>query len=251
MQAPLLFDNGDACWLTSQFAAEYAIQFGEILPLLARLKLPLMLGGTSNHFRTHALTGAGGWDPHNVTEDADIGYRLAREGWRMGMIAPPTWEEAPATLPAWLKQRARWIKGHMQTWAVLMREPRRTMREMGLWPFLSMQLVLGGGILAAFAHGPLQALLVWAALDAGVAFAPALWALGLGGYVVAIYNIAAAAWLQRDWRMGLAALTMPLYWPLASIAAIMALASFTFRPHFWAKTEHGLTPRAAHAAQAS
>jgi cellulose synthase/poly-beta-1,6-N-acetylglucosamine synthase-like glycosyltransferase len=153
-------------------------------------------------------------------------------------------------LPAWLKQRRRWIKGHMQTWAVLMREPRRVMRELGFWPFVSMQLILGGGLLAAFAHGPLQALLVWTALDAGIAFAPELWVLALSCYVVAIYNEAAAAWLQRDWRMGFTALTMPLYWPLASIAAFFALLSFVFRPHFWAKTEHGLTARTAHAPQA-
>jgi cellulose synthase/poly-beta-1,6-N-acetylglucosamine synthase-like glycosyltransferase len=100
VQAPLLIDNARMGWLPSQFAAEYAIQFDAVLPLLARLGFPLMLGGTSNHFRTHALTSAGAWDPFNVTEDADIGYRLARDGWRFAMIAPPTWEEAPISLPA-------------------------------------------------------------------------------------------------------------------------------------------------------
>ncbi|NWG54724.1 MAG: glycosyl transferase family 2, partial [Hydrogenophilaceae bacterium] len=55
----------------------------------------------------------------------DLGYRLARAGWRIDVIDPPTWEEAPISFTAWRKQRTRWIKGHMQTWLVLMRAPFR------------------------------------------------------------------------------------------------------------------------------
>lgn len=130
VQAPLVIDNHAASWISRQFAAEYAIQFREILPMLARLNLPLALGGSSNHFRIEAVRAAGGWDPHNVTEDIDLGFRLARDGWRGGVIAPPTWEEAPIKLGAWLTQRTRWVKGHLHTWLVLMRNPFRTAREM-------------------------------------------------------------------------------------------------------------------------
>src|SRR6185295_8288155 len=98
---------------------------------------------TSNHFRVSALCAAGAWDPFNVTEDADVGYRLARDGWRLSAIAPPTWEEAPARLWPWLRQRTRWIKGHMQTWLVLMRDPFTTMKDLGFGGFLAMQLMLG------------------------------------------------------------------------------------------------------------
>lgn len=123
VQSPLRVDNGETSWIASQFAAEYAIQFRGILPLLAHMNAPLPLGGAGNHFRREALMDAGGWDPFNVTEDADLGYRLARRGWRIGVIAQPVFEEGPATLPAWLRQRTRWIKGHLQTWLVLMRSP--------------------------------------------------------------------------------------------------------------------------------
>ncbi|MBI3439657.1 MAG: glycosyltransferase [Proteobacteria bacterium] len=68
VQAPLVIDNAGAAWIARQFAAEYAIQFNEILPLLAMLKLPLPLGGSSNHFRTDILRLSGGWDPNNVRE---------------------------------------------------------------------------------------------------------------------------------------------------------------------------------------
>lgn len=128
VQAPLLADNARASWIAAQFAAEYAVQFLTILPLLARLGLPLPLGGTSNHFRVETLRACGGWDSYNVTEDADLGYRLARFGWRVAMIGAPTFEEAPISFAAWLRQRTRWIKGHLQTWLVLMRNPVRPRR---------------------------------------------------------------------------------------------------------------------------
>jgi cellulose synthase/poly-beta-1,6-N-acetylglucosamine synthase-like glycosyltransferase len=243
VQAPLLADNGDASWLARQFAAEYAIQFREMLPLLARLDLPLPLGGTSNHFRREALSDVGGWDPYNVTEDADIGYRLARAGWRMGVIAPPTWEEAPTTWRAWLRQRTRWIKGHVQTWLVLMRDPMRTWRELGTRGFLAMHLMLGGAILAALAHAPLQMLLLAAAFSPWLAAAPADWALAGFGLGVNVANNLAAAALLRDAALARAALTAPFYWPLATVAALCALIELVVRPHYWAKTAHGLSPR--------
>ena len=244
VQAPLLIDNADASWIASQFAAEYSIQFRGLLPLLAHLKVPFPLGGASNHFRRAALDEAGGWDPFNVTEDADLGYRLARAGWKLDVIAPPTWEEAPARFGPWLRQRTRWIKGHIQTWLVLMRNPFRTARDLGLGGFLWMQLVLGGGLVAACAHAPLLLLVLTAALLPGVVTAPPVdWVLVIFGYATASLGALFAAALERDRRLALSALTMPLYWPLSSIAAVMAIVEILLRPHYWAKTDHGRTRR--------
>ncbi len=244
VQAPLSVDNPDASWIARQFAAEYAIQFREILPLLARLGLPLPLGGSSNHFRIEALRAAGGWDPFNVTEDADLGYRLARDGWRADVIAPPTWEEAPITLGAWLGQRTRWIKGHMQTWLVLMRNPVRTAREMGLASFASMQLILGGGIAAACVHGPIACILLVAALSPYDILGPADFVLALVGYCVAAFTALTASALTGSLNHARAALLMPFYWPLASIAAARAAVEILLRPHHWSKTIHGVSARA-------
>ena len=243
VQAPLTIDNAGASWIARQFAAEYAIQFREILPLLARLRLPLPLGGTSNHFRTEALRAAGGWDPFNVTEDADLGYRLARDGYRAGVIGPPTAEEAPVTLGAWLKQRSRWIKGHLQTWLVLMRDPVRCAREMGFGAFAIMQLTLAGGVIAALVHGPL-AFVVLTAFLSPYNLGPADFALALFGYCVAVFSALTASALSGNLSHARAALTMPLYWPLSTLAAARALWELVFRPHHWAKTEHGVSQRA-------
>lgn len=244
VQAPLMADNEQASWIAGQFATEYAIQFGQILPLLARLGLPLPLGGSSNHFRTAALRATGGWDPHNVTEDADLGYRLARDGWRSDVIAPPTHEEAPVSFGAWFNQRTRWLKGHMQTWLVLMRDPLRSVREMGLGAFASMQLVLAGGIAAAFVHGPLACILLVAALSPYDLLGPTDFVLALFGYTVAIFSALSAYAQTGNFHHARAAFTMPFYWPLASLAAFRALVELIVRPHHWAKTDHGLSPRA-------
>ena len=114
VQARLTIDNTVDGWLARLFTAEYAGQFDVFLPGLAVMGLPLPLGGSSNHFRTATLRAAGAWDPYNVTEDADLGMRLARLGYRTATIASTTHEEAPARLGAWLRQRTRWFKGWMR-----------------------------------------------------------------------------------------------------------------------------------------
>jgi cellulose synthase/poly-beta-1,6-N-acetylglucosamine synthase-like glycosyltransferase len=145
VQAPLVAINADESWISRQFALEYAIQFGQALPFWAGLRAPFAIGGTSNHFRMEALRDCGGWDPYNVTEDADIGFRLARCGWSMTTITVPTYEDAPITMNAWVRQRSRWIKGHMQTWLVLMHDPLGLLSELGPAKFCAVQLQLGGG----------------------------------------------------------------------------------------------------------
>jgi cellulose synthase/poly-beta-1,6-N-acetylglucosamine synthase-like glycosyltransferase len=53
----------------------------------------------------------GGWDAWNVTEDADIGFRLARFGYESETLTSTTYEEAPISLGAFFRQRRRWCKG--------------------------------------------------------------------------------------------------------------------------------------------
>ena len=138
LQARLNIHNASENWLTAQFALEYTTLFDGLLPALERLGLPIPLGGTSNHFRRHTLLASGLWDPYNVTEDADLGLRLERQGRKIGILDSTTWEEAPADLGNWIRQRTRWIKGWMQTYLVHMRNPLVLQRELGLAKFIGM-----------------------------------------------------------------------------------------------------------------
>lgn len=148
VQARLCADNGAERWISGHFGAEYAGQFDVLLPVLSALKLPILLGGTSNHFRRDVLEDLGGWDPFNVTEDADLGIRLARAGWRTEVIASTTFEEAPVTLRAWLGQRTRWLKGWAQTLLVHGRHPRALVRDLG-WPGTAAMMALTAGPFAS------------------------------------------------------------------------------------------------------
>lgn len=248
VQARLNIYNPGRNFLTRQFTLEYAGLFDAILPAFERLNLPLPLGGTSNHFPRHMIEAAGAWDPYNVTEDADLGIRLARLGKRTAMLGSVTWEEAPAAPSAWLGQRTRWIKGWMQTYLVHMRAPGALLRDLGLWRFAGFQIIFGGLILSAIAH-PLVLLGVLHAAARGTLFATpaegwhaALWYLAAGNLAasyVAAAVLAALAVARRGGTMLMrCVLGIPLYWLAISIAAYLALVDLIRRPHFWAKTPH-------------
>jgi hypothetical protein len=237
VQAPLVAVNGGSNWIAAQWALEYDVQFGLLLPSLSLHDMPILLGGTSNHFRREALLAAGGWDAWNVTEDADLGIRLATAGLTIETIPAPTFESAPTEFGVWYAQRSRWLKGYLQTWLVLMRDPATTLRQMGLVRFLVTQLTLGGAILAPLVHAPcaaLVALAVWSGhLEIGRVGLGLLFA-GLG---VGLFGdlFAPGKW---SWTRLLAIATRPLYWPLHSLAAYRALWELANKPFFWAKTPH-------------
>lgn len=238
VQAPLVGKSSRANWISAHWALEYAIQFGSVLPALARLQAPIMLGGTSNHFRRRALEEAGGWDAWNVTEDADLGLRFARLGLPVGVIRPPTYEAPPETFGVWLAQRSRWLKGFLQTWCVLMRDPLQAWRELGAAKFLAVQLTLGGAILSALVHGPWALWCLFCGLSPDVTlglFGTVFTALAYGVHgLIALFAGGPKGWA----RLGLV-LTLPQYWPLQSLAMARAVYGLFSAPQYWAKTPHG------------
>ena len=252
VQARLAIDNAPATWLTRQFALEYAVLFSGLLPVLARWRAPVPLGGTSNHFRRAALLASAGWDPFNVTEDADLGVRLHRLGYRVGLLDSETREEAVPTFRPWLRQRTRWMKGWMQTWAVHMRSPAAIVRETGWRGLFFLQIVLAGPLLSALVH-PLFYILLAIDLWSGDLFRLPESASGqllmgittfnlLVGYLAAI-GLTAALAIRAGARPSLAVLaSIPLYWLLISLAAYRAVLHLTIRPHHWEKTPHAPRP---------
>ena len=249
-QARLAVDNGHESFLAYFFALSYAALFDVINPGVAQLGLPMPLGGTSNHFRTELLRRVVGWDAWNVTEDADLGLRLARFGYRVECISATTYEDAPVKLSDWMGQRSRWLKGWMQTLAVFLRTPRRHIRKMGLpqalAAFCAMATLIAGAL-----FGPLYGLRLAHDLFFGDLLAPgnvarlgvASLSLGVaffGGLAFVVPNLIGMArrGLRPSWRLALA----PLYLLLISCAAWRALYEWTREPFVWTKTEHA--PRA-------
>ncbi len=251
LQAELLFYNPDENWLTRQFTIEYAALFGLLLPALASYRLPLPLGGTSNHFRTDILCRVGAWDPYNVTEDADLGLRLARFGYVIETFESRTYEEANVSLGNWLKQRSRWLKGYFQTWLVHMRHPIRCATELGATGFWTFQAVTVGVVASALIHPVCLGLTLWLMLSGrAMPEEGRLVAIMLAGLSLAVFVSGYAAGLiagrralrrlgMGGWWLSLA--TMPLYWLLISLAAWMGAWQFIAKPFHWNKTEHGLS----------
>jgi len=237
LQAPLIADNPDENWLSAHWALEYDVQFGLLLPGLTRLKMPVLLGGTSNHFRLDALHALGGWDAWNVTEDADLGLRIARAGLRCAMISLPTFEDAPTDLNVWVAQRSRWVKGFIQTWLVLMRSPRVTLRELGLRQFIAANLSLGTAILAPLLFAPCMVIVLLALASNTLAIGPIGMTLLIAALMIGLVGdlCAPGRWHLR--RM-VAMLTRTFYWPLHFLAAVRAIWELAKDPFFWAKTPH-------------
>ena len=219
------------------WALEYAVLFGAIQPALARLGLPFLLGGTSNWFRTRALRDVGGWDAHNVTEDAELSIRLARTGWRSDVIDSTTWEEAPVQLRQWIRQRARWLMGFCVTTDVYVRRPIRLWRALGPAAMLAIVAQLPATLVCAAMH-PFGLLLILTDRTSGP-----LWLLAAAGYAISL----ALHWLVAR-RHGLPrwlAFAMPLYWLLHAAALVLALVDLARDPTHWRKTEHGVAERPA------
>ncbi|WP_342636477.1 glycosyltransferase family 2 protein [Methylobacterium nonmethylotrophicum] len=249
LQGRLVIDNTDDSWLTRCFTLEYAALFDVLLPLLAAAHLPVPLGGTTTHFRTQVLRELHGWDAWNVTEDADLGMRLALAGYRVGDLPLSTLEEAPARLRPWLRQRTRWMKGFIQTTITHSRHPLAALRRLGPLGMLCAVATVPGTVLSALAYPFALALAVWeitadplpAAPDflANLVTASGLTVLAAG--LCAMWLPALAGCRRRGW-WGLApwALLLPVYYGLVSAAAWLGLLELLLAPYRWNKTEHGL-----------
>ncbi len=251
LQAKLNFDNATENWLAKQFTIEYTSLFWGILPALDMLRLPIPLGGTSNHFRIEALRELGAWDAFNVTEDADLGMRIYRAGWRCKVLNSTTWEEAACQPGNWLRQRTRWLKGWMQTYAVHMRRPERLRAELGIGGFWAFQGLFAAVVISTLAHPLFYILLAYDTAHGGfMHHAESL--LGLHFWVIATFNLVAgygAAIVLGVVSLrarGVAdllpqILLIPVYWLCISVAAWRALYQLVTNPFYWEKTQHGIS----------
>ena len=246
VQGVLDFYNPRTNWMSRCFTIEYATWFRVILPGLERLGLAVPLGGTTLFFRRDRLEELGGWDAHNVTEDADLGIRLARRGYHTTILDSVTYEEACCKPIPWVKQRSRWLKGYAITWIVHMREPIRLWRDLGPKRFLGFQVQFLG-TLVQFALAPLLWSFWLVLMGVGHPFVPELQGAAFLGFfavfllseatTIALGLLALRARHHRALRFWLPALHV--YFPLAVLAVYKALWEVARAPFYWDKTQHG------------
>jgi cellulose synthase/poly-beta-1,6-N-acetylglucosamine synthase-like glycosyltransferase len=249
LQCSLSYFNSGENWLTRMFTLDYGLWFDQMLPGLERLNIPIPLGGTSNHFKIEVLRELHGWDPFNVTEDADLGVRLTQKGYRVGVVDSTTFEEASCHAGNWIRQRSRWMKGYMQTFLVHTRRPLHLMRTIGPRGFLGFVFFIGGTVLSGLFNPMFWLLYIgWlvAAITGFEAVFPepllflSLFNLLAGNGAMVFLNMLAP--IRRGWLELIPySLTAFGYWVIISIAAYRGLWQLLRNPFYWEKTQHGVS----------
>ena len=240
VQAKLMVANARQNFITRQFALEYCLRYELTLPGLARLGLPIPLGGTSNHFRTAVLRELGGWDAWNVTEDADLGMRCSALGYRVEVADSITRGEMPHQITAWTRQRTRWLKGFMLTALVHTRNPARTWRTFGRADTMTMLTFMAGTPLLYLAQPIVLA--IWASGYTGLAaqhlqvsFTLAMTQLA----ILAVWTaLVIAAARRHKLTSAVFAPLLPAYWLMHWTASWRGLYQLIRAPFLWEKTPH-------------
>ena len=248
LQGRLDYYNPQSNWLARCFTMEYASWFRIMLQALAQIGFAIPLGGTTLYFRRSALVELGGWDAHNVTEDADLGIRLARAGYRCAMLKTTTFEEANNMPLSWVQQRSRWIKGYFMTYAVHMRSPKTLRHDLGLWQFCGFQAVFLPSLLM-----PLLAPVSWSFWLIALGLVPqesfgvpapvliGLICLYAMAFTLDLLISAVGVFKAGHLRLLPWIPSQYFYYPLATLAAFKALFEVIIAPFYWDKTSHGNT----------
>jgi cellulose synthase/poly-beta-1,6-N-acetylglucosamine synthase-like glycosyltransferase len=248
LQGILDYYNSRTNWLTRCFTIEYAMWWRIVMPGIARLGLVVPLGGTTLFFRRSVLEDLGGWDAHNVTEDADLGVRLARHGYVTELLPTVTREEATSRAWSWVRQRSRWLKGFLITYMVHMRSPRALLRDLGFLRFMGVQTLFLASV-SQFAAAPL----LWSfwlsffgvthpvatTLGPGVMWGLAGLFLTAEALNIVIGLIAVSGRGHRHLMPVVP--TMMIYFTLGALAAYKALWELIRVPFYWDKTQHGVS----------
>ncbi len=249
LQGALNYFNRNENMLTRMFTLEYSYWFDYMLPGLGTLDIPIPLGGTSNHFKLDILRELGGWDPFNVTEDADLGVRAFAKGYKVAIVNSTTYEEANNEPFNWIRQRSRWIKGYMQTYLVHMRNPRRLVQKIGWKGFIGFNFFIGATSMTFLLYPVLLAFFLAYLVFDLKAIRPLFpdWVLYIStfnliaGNMLMIYINMLAVFKRRFYELIWFALLNPVYWLMHSIAAYKGLWQLITKPFYWEKTNHGLS----------
>ena len=243
VQAGVQLMNYDSSWYSVLNVLEYFFWFRSRLHYHAKMGM-IPLGGNTVFFAREVVDALGGWDEHNLTEDADMGIRISAMGEKVRVVyddAYVTKEETPPTLNHFMRQRTRWSQGFIQTlrkghWRELPTAQQKLMAlytlgfpgfqtllalyvPMALWMMITLKLAVP---LTMFLLIPLYLLVAHYFIS-----------------VVGLYEFASAHGLRPSLRMPIvmALAYLPYQWVL-SFAALRAFLRELRGINNWEKTKH-------------
>jgi glycosyltransferase XagB len=235
--------NYQSRWYSALNVLEYFFWFKSRLHYHARLGMT-PLGGNTVFFTRQVLQRVGGWDEHDLTEDADIGIRISLLGEPIRVVYDDryvTREETPPTLGQFIKQRSRWSQGFLQTllkgeWKRL---PTLGQRLLALYTlgFPFAQAVLGLYTLVSLLMIVILKIPVLVAIALCLPFY--LLAAHFTLTVIGLYEFTAVHGLKPPWQTPLVMALgyLPYQWVLA-YASVRATLRQLRGINNWEKTQH-------------
>lgn len=258
VQAKLNYYNTHQSILTKLFTIEYSSWFDIYLRGWWKIGWVVPLGGTSNFIRRDILLKLMGWDENNVTEDAELGIRIARKGYRVDIIDSTTWEEAVPYIKPWIKQRSRWHKGFLQCFLAHCIHPFGLVKDVGLWRALSVVLVGISPLVIAlnlimwfftisytmyffgFSFFEPLSIMIHEAFSNPWTFYLGLCCFILGNIFWMMCNLSGVI-RRGHWGLIKYVLLIIPYWILMSISAWIGIIEIIIKPSYWHKTPHGFS----------
>lgn len=108
--------NANENMLTRFISYEEAVAFRTYALGRNVLNLFVYLIGSCCFLRRDVVEKLGGWAEDSLSEDIEISVRLTKEGYSIRYVPEiQSWQESPAKLSVLVKQRVRWLRGHMET----------------------------------------------------------------------------------------------------------------------------------------
>lgn len=251
LQASLHFYNKYKNFLTYCFSIEYSMWFDFTIRSIDKFGSFFPLGGTSNHFKAKKLLELGKWDGFNVTEDAELGVRIARAGYKVSYLNSITEEECPITIHAWIKQRTRWIKGFMQTFCEYMffKKPIcikstinfKPIRKLKFFDIITFNLFI---MMSFFFF--ITMMVIFLNLDIATNIKDfklliIMSYINIFSFLIMTYMSFIIIIVKNKIKFNVFYLILfPFYWILHYIAGVRACYYLIVKPFYWAKTKHGI-----------
>lgn len=226
--------NSNYNFISKCFSLEYLVWFNAFLPSFIKSGMWIPLGGTSNHFKTKELIKIGGWDAYNVTEDAELGIRIAKNGYKSDLIYSYTWEESTTRITDFIFQRSRWLKGFLITFLINILDFKNTLR-LGFLNFIQVLFSLG---MAFFGFFCIPFLIFFSFFINHDSFLNYLYITNLLCSIIYLFAFCLVPIKEKFGSYNKVYLFLPLYFLLHIGASFVAFWDFFKKPFNWRKTKH-------------